>query len=209
MGNFENFRLQVERAAVVLARQKAAGFLVQITGKQEAKAAIRESENNRVPVNRVRRRQACESFFSQFHRGMSYARSFERHAEKSQPAHVAALGYGGAENVDLQLAVIEEAESVTVAEFKPPKRHSAAGTVFFQCGFPPAKRLVQLIVRNLQQIIDKPCDENFLADLLGWTEQISIGNGFISLCGRPLHQPVVVHALWVNEDALELVVVGL
>ena len=33
MGNFEDFRSQVERAAVVLAREKAAGFVIEITGK--------------------------------------------------------------------------------------------------------------------------------------------------------------------------------
>src|SRR5687768_6572459 len=94
--------------------------------------------------------QACESFFCQFQRGMSHARSFGRCAEKSETAHVAALDYGGAENVNPQLAVIEEAECFTVTEFKPPKGDSATRTIFSQGGFPLAERLIHLIVTHLQ-----------------------------------------------------------
>ena len=101
-------------------------------------------------INRVPRGQACEPFFCQIKRGMSHAGSFGWCAEKSEPAHVAALGYGGAENVDPQLAVVEEAECFTVTELKPPKGDSATRTVFFQGGFPPAERLVHLIVTHLQ-----------------------------------------------------------
>ena len=94
-------------------------------------------------VNRARRGQACESFFSQIQRGMSNAQSLAR-AEQSEPAHVAALGYGGTENVDLQLVIIEEAECFAVAEFQAAEKTRRRGTAFFQSGFRP----VTLDLRN-------------------------------------------------------------
>src|SRR5687768_14199258 len=116
VGDLKHFRPQIEITAVVLPRQKPAGFIVEVAGKQEAEPSIAQTEDDRVTVDGMGGGMSCEALLTVDQRLVPDPRSLGRLAEKFQRRlSVHGRGYW-AQHVHSQIALVEKLKGLVVAE---------------------------------------------------------------------------------------------
>ena len=84
----------------MLAREKPAGFIVQISCKEIAKASIHEPKYHRVAVNGVGSGESGKAFLPEVEGFVADTWSLGRLAEEAQSTHVAKFGQRRSENID-------------------------------------------------------------------------------------------------------------
>ena len=105
----------------MFAREKAAGFVIQIAREKIAETAIYEPEHNRMAIDRVRCRMATEGLFVETDRFMPHARSSGRLAQETQRGLACNGRHKRPENFNPKTVPVEEVECIGITELKPPE----------------------------------------------------------------------------------------
>src|SRR5687767_9679530 len=82
--HFKDFGLEIETSRVVLASEKAAGFVIQIAREEVTKAAVNQPENYGVAIDGVGGGVSLEIFFAEIEGLVPHARPLGRIAEKTE-----------------------------------------------------------------------------------------------------------------------------
>jgi hypothetical protein len=114
VGHLEDFRLQVDLAAIVGGGQRPRGLVVQVAGEQEVEAPVSQPEDDRVAVDGVRGRLAGEAGRVEVERLVADAGSLRRVAQELQARDGADRGGDRPEDLHRDPFVLQEFEGAIV-----------------------------------------------------------------------------------------------